>query len=152
MGRSTPSWPAYSGQTASNLVPASYDPAEVVAHGTKWVRDYCQEELQASVLFKAWSTVSASGECLGPGSNISGHSTLDYFLKMVPPSQLLAMVEMTDARPLSSGLLATSSGELVKFFGIPILSTRIEFGSGAPCGRVSSPERISKLPPLSQQA
>ena len=122
---------AYTIDPTSSSTPEPRNLAQVTVHDTTWVADDVQEDVQASVPFKAWSIVSASGEYFGPGSDVNGVSTLDYFLMMFPPAQLGAMGRMTNERLLACSLLPTTTGELVKFFGILVLTTRVQFGSRA---------------------
>eukprot|EP00171_Calliarthron_tuberculosum_P008603 IDg8603t1 len=103
--------------------------SQVTVHDTTWVSNDVQEDVQASVPFKAWIVASASGEYVCSGSAVDGISAMDYFLMIFPPAELGAMVRMTNERLLARSLLPNTTGELVKFFGILILSTRVQFGS-----------------------
>ena len=52
---------------------------------------------------------------------------LDYFLCMFPPQALLSIVRLTTRQLLLLSKPATSKGEIVKFFGVIILTTKFEF-------------------------
>ncbi len=70
------------------------------------------------------------GEILLPGSNTTvaqNMSPLDFFLLMFPPKQLLDMVHWTNIELSKLELKQTSSSELLKLFGILILTTKFEF-------------------------
>jgi hypothetical protein len=70
---------------------------------------------------------------VSPNGDRGLRSPLDYFLVMMPASQLLEMTRLTNIQLQKSGSqkAATSQGELLRFIGVLLLFTRFEFGSRA---------------------
>jgi hypothetical protein len=61
---------------------------------------------------------------VSPGSDIGKHrSMLDYFLLMFPPLQLNEIVRLTNIHLAKKRRRLTTVGEIIKFFGILILTT-----------------------------
>ena len=61
----------------------------------------------------------------GPSSDVQRQlSCLDYFLIMFPPKQLRNMVQLTNLRLVVKKNRTTTTGEMLKKFGIMILITQ----------------------------
>lgn len=74
------------------------------------------------------------GDVLVPGANtaaINNTTPLDFFLLKFPPKQLIDMVTLTNAKLTKLELNKTNSSEMLKFFGIILLTTKFEFTSRA---------------------
>jgi hypothetical protein len=64
-----------------------------------------------------------------PGSDIGKHrSRLNYFLLMFPPLQLNEIVRLTNIHLAKKRRRLTTVGEIIKFLGILILTSRFKFG------------------------
>jgi Transposase IS4 len=106
------------------------------ANGLNWVRaSRGDPPLNGNVPFRQWSVRSVVGDILYPGGPTNGQqermSPLDYFLLMFPPKQLTAMVQLTNVQLHLKDLQPTTTGELLKWFGLIILTTKFEFASRA---------------------
>jgi Transposase IS4 len=82
---------------------------------------------------REWFIRTPAGEMLRPDGDRGLRSPLDYFLLMMPPSQLSEMAQLTNIQLRKSGSqkVAKIQGELLRFIGVLLLSTRFEFGSRA---------------------
>jgi hypothetical protein len=69
----------------------------------------------------------------------------DFFMTMFPRRQLEQMVVNTSEALNKKGKSSTSTGEMLKFFGIMILATRYEFGSRRTLWSTTSP--VKYIPP-----
>jgi hypothetical protein len=103
----------------------------VTANGIEWVRAGIDDPpLNGNVPPRVWSIRNVVGEVLVPGQNMAttqDMSPLDFFLLMFPPKQLLDMVEWTNVQLNKLVLKETSGSELLKLFGLFILTTKFEF-------------------------
>jgi hypothetical protein len=69
------------------------------------------------------------GEMVSPGLDIGKHrSRLDYFLLMFPLLQLNKIGRLTNLHLAKKRRRLTTVGEVIKFFGLLILTTIFEFG------------------------
>ena len=101
-------------------------------HGTEWCKDEEAIKLPigGNVAFRDWKLKSANGDVLGAGSDINHKfSRLDYFLMMFPNSHIQKIVMLTNRHLIIANKLRTTIGEILKFFGVLILTTEFEFGS-----------------------
>ena len=108
-------------------------PPIATVHGNEWVRASVHDPpLNGNVPFRAWNITNMVGEIMVPGHNTATTkemSPLDFFLLMFPPKQLHDMVHWTNRELIKLALKETSSSELLKLFGIFILTTKFEFTS-----------------------
>jgi hypothetical protein len=108
-----------------------------VAHGTDWVRaSRIDPPLNGNVPLRQWSVRSMVGDIFYPGGPNNGQhgdqmSPLDYFMLMFPAKQLSAMVRLTNVQLHLKNLQLTMTGEILKWFGLIILTTKFEFASRA---------------------
>ncbi|KAI2490544.1 Transposase IS4 [Fragilaria crotonensis] len=112
---------------------ASSPPVIATVNGVEWVRASINDPpLNGNVPFRMWNIRNMVGEVLIPGHNTTVTQDmlpLDFFLLMFPPKQLLDMVHWTNCELGKLELKQTSSSELLKLFGIIILTTKFEFTS-----------------------
>jgi hypothetical protein len=89
--------------------------------------------LNGAVWPRGWFIRTQTSEMLYPNGDRGLRSPLDYFLLMMPPSQLSEMTRLTNIQLRKSGYqkVATTQGELLRFIRVLLLSTRFEFGSRA---------------------
>jgi hypothetical protein len=109
-------------------------PPVTTAHDVAWYADHrgsTKLPIKGDVPPRSWAVRTSVGDMLGPGSDVGAHrSRLDYFLLMFPPLQLNEIVRLTNIHLLKKKKKKlTSIGEVIKMFGVLILSTRYEFGS-----------------------
>jgi hypothetical protein len=108
-------------------------PPVTTAHDVAWYADHrgsTKLPIKGDVPPRSWAVRTSVGDMLGPGSDVGAHrSRLDYFLLMFPPLQLNEIVRLTNIHLLRKKKKLTSIGEVIKMFGVLILSTRYEFGS-----------------------
>ncbi|EEC46364.1 predicted protein [Phaeodactylum tricornutum CCAP 1055/1] len=115
----------------NNFSEAEAVPA-AVAHGTKWYEDdeATLNDTNGSVPIKDFGISTPVGEVLGPNSDIGGkYSRLEYFLLMFPPKQLTTMCQLTNNALVQQNKHIITTGELLRFFGIVILTTKFEYTS-----------------------
>ena len=103
----------------------------VTANGIEWVRAGIDDPpLNGNVPPRVWSIRNVVGEVLVPGQNMATTQDmlpLDFFLLMLSPKQLLDVVEWTNVQLNKLALKETSGSELLKLFGLFILTTKFEF-------------------------
>jgi hypothetical protein len=102
--------------------------------------------LNGNVPFRQWSVRNMVGDVLypgGPNSEDDHMSPLDYFILMFPPKQLSAIVRLTNAELHLRDLQATTTGEILKWFGIIILMTKFEFGKRASLWSTDCTDKVS---------
>ena len=58
---------------------------------------------------------------------INGNATIDFFLVMFPPKQLVSVVDLTNYELAKLEQNASNTSELLKFFGVLTLMTSFEF-------------------------
>jgi len=119
-------------------------------HGTNWCLDHngtLQHDVGGAVPFKKWFCTSVTGERLEEASDRQKqHKRLDYLLFMFPPKALRLMVEETNVALMSKGLRPTAAGEMLKFFGLLVLSTRYEFSGRRSLWAAESPFKHKAAP------
>jgi hypothetical protein len=128
--------------------PAQHPPT-TIAHETSWFEDQeaCQMPMGGNVPFREWSIRTVIGHWLGPGSDIrKSFSRLDYFLLMFPPDELSDIVTLTSENLLSKNKPPTTTGEVLKFFGVLILVTRFEFSARASLWSNTAPSKYQPAP------
>jgi Transposase IS4 len=112
-------------------IPATGQMTIASAHGINWVRASIDDPpLNGLVPIRMWSIHNSVGEVFTPGGCnmiVRDFSALDFFLLMFPPKQLSDMVCLTNVQLLKSSLKQTTASELLKFFGVIILTTKFEF-------------------------
>ena len=105
---------------------------EIDEDGVKWEEDPEKVMIdQNGPLFeRPWSLKTSTGDILTAGCELGKRMTrLDYFLLMFPPGQILTTVRLSNNILRVKSIALTTSGELLRYFGICILSTRYEFAS-----------------------
>ena len=105
-----------------------------VAHGRTWVKDdrlLKGHEINGPVPHREWFVLDSMGERIGRVNTDKARcmSRLDFFLLMFPPEHLTRIIAMTNEQLRSKERKEITKGELLKFFGVIILGTRLEFGS-----------------------
>ena len=126
--------PVSAGQFTSGL--ASQTAASpTLAHGFEWRDQQVLQPIGGPVPRKPWSVRALGGDIISEGGDAVGfgrtRTPLDYFFSVFPQDQLTRVTELTSAKLESRRLPPTSPGEILKFFGILILTTRFQFGSRA---------------------
>jgi hypothetical protein len=108
----------------------------VIVHEQEWVHPQDSDDvmpLNGAVWPREWLIRTPTSEMLRPNGDRGLRSPLDYFLQMMPPSQLSEMTRLTNIQLRNSGSqkVATTQGELLRFIRVLLLSTWFEFGSRA---------------------
>ena len=116
-------------------------------HGRKWFEDHygVKQNINGPHPFRQWFLRNTIGSKLTPGCEEGKtFSCLDYLLLLFPPNQFKWMTLYTSQQLIKNGEKRTTKGEMMKWFGIIILATRIEFGDRASLwSTVSQSEYIS---------
>ena len=116
--------------------PESTAPSQnkVQVHGVTWLEDdnLCKIPVNGIPTYRQWKLRLPSGNTLGERSDVQNmYSRLDYFLYMFPPDELLCISQLTNSELSLKAKTETTCGEILKFFGVLILTTKFEFGSRA---------------------
>lgn len=75
-------------------------------------------------------------------------SPMDYFLEIFPHTQLTAMTKLTNCVPEKRGKKPLTVGEMLKFFEVLNLMTRLELSTRASLWTTTSTKIIRALLPL----
>ena len=120
---------------AQNNIAAAATETDANVQSVEWVRASIDDPpLNGMVPKRMWSVRNSVGEAFTPGVNVrltQDVSPLEFFLLMFPPKQLTDMVRWTNLQLLRSSLKLTDASELLKFFGVLILTTKFEFTTRA---------------------
>jgi hypothetical protein len=123
---------------------------DCVAHDCEWNEDDNAVKLPVNGLTqtRTWHAKDSLGSVYDDGCDPNGakHSRLDYFLLMFPPKALTNIVDLTNHMLQANGHQATTTEEVIKFFGLIILATRFEFGHRASLWSAHSISRWHKSP------
>ena len=106
----------------------------VVCHDREWFDDpaACLSGVGQSSVARKWLIRDGVGGTIDGRSVQKGHlSRMDFFLLMMPPRQLELMTRETNTQLLRLGHKSTTTGELLKMFGVLILITKYQFASRA---------------------
>jgi hypothetical protein len=97
-----------------------------------------------------WTLQTAAGVTIiergDAGSAISPRRPCIYFMAMFSPNQLGRMVEVINDRLETIKQPQLTTGGLLKFFGVLILSTRREFGHRADLWEIEADVRLLQAP------
>jgi hypothetical protein len=125
-------------------------------HGVAWYKDNAKTlvDINGPYQQREWSLrTPVEGVSIVPGCDIQRrHSRLEYFLMMFPPAQFNLMHRLTNEQLEKLGVLhnvhykAMSKGELLKFVGVLILTTRFEFGCRASLWSTTAPYKYVPAP------
>jgi hypothetical protein len=107
------------------------EPAHVcVAHGVAWeaIPDgMAGHSINGEIPYKEWGLRLPTGDIWRDGDNIDESVTrLEVFLQMFPKMQLNDTFILTNVQLRKKGLRETTKSELIKFFGIMILTTIVQ--------------------------
>ncbi len=117
------------------------------AHTQEWFEPGEETIKLKSVLRRQWKMKNLFGEDVFPNSAASLRmSRLDFFLLMFPDDQLTEMLSLTNRELRKRGAPDLTMPELLKFFGILILSTRFEFGSRSELWSRTAPSKYRPAP------
>lgn len=120
-----------------------------IAHETEWWVDdnSLMLPVRGNVPPRDWSIRTVLGNQLGPGTDVRREmSRLDYFLLMFPPTELSLILQLTNERLIEKQKNTATKGEILKFFGIIILSTKFEFGSRSSLWSTTAPAKYEPAP------
>ena len=138
-------------QTQLTQPPGPAPPVTTV-HGTEWFGDDTAvlQTLNARPCPPTtWTAKDSMGQRHEPGSDKHRRlSRLDYFMMMFPPKQLSLMLVLTNLslRAADPRLKATTKGELLKLFGVMILTTKYEFTTRASLWSTTAPNKYIPAP------
>jgi Transposase IS4 len=90
-----------------------------------------------------WDTILEGGDS---GSAIPPRRPYDNFMAVLPPYQLVRIVELTNNKLAANKMPQLTTGELLKFLGVLILGTRYEFGHRADLWRTDAGSCILQAP------
>jgi len=102
--------------------------AHSINHGVLWFNvENCPVLIPGikKIGFRQWAVKNIFGDRVYPGVDIR-LSRMDAFMMMFPSQQLSLMVELLNEQFTSKRLKAVTAGELIKFFGVLVLMTRVK--------------------------
>lgn len=106
----------------------SVDRPIVVVNDTDWYRELPEGHINGEFPALTWKFHSEQGLMFSEWSDLSANwSRLDYFLSCFPYTTLENIVKNTNIKLTDKGLREIDMNELLKFFGIMILMTGLEF-------------------------
>jgi Transposase IS4 len=100
-------------------------------HGYIWQTGDVELPVGGASRSRVWAVHLPSGIVLHAGQESCEYSALDLFLVSFPPSQLKEMRRLTNIQMRKQRYNEVTCGELLNFFGVLVLMTRLEFGSRA---------------------
>jgi heat shock protein HspQ len=118
-------------------------------HGEDWHFEppLTYHELNGRHHYRSWSVTTSIGETLRAGDNSDERYTrLDIFLLMFPPVHLDLITRITSERLVKKKLDKTSMGEILRFFGTIILTTKYEFTTRASLWSNTRPTMYENAP------
>ena len=104
----------------------------VVVHDTRWYKDdlVASIDMNGAIPDRDFGIRTPVGEVITRNSDKPNkYSRFDYLLFMFPPEEIKLIVRLTNAQFEKHSMRTTTIGEILKFFGVWVLSTRFEFGS-----------------------
>jgi hypothetical protein len=120
-----------------------------IAHDTQWFDAPAETHapIGGIVAPREWCIRTPTGERIGQSSDVRGdRSRLNYFLLMFPPDELCDIVALTSERLTAKGWNPVTTGEILKFFGVLVLTTRFEFSSRASLWSTTAPSAYESAP------
>jgi hypothetical protein len=113
-------------------------------HQTEWYVNEKKTRLDVNghVYIRHFYIRTSVGDLIGQDSdNEVRFSRLEYFLLMFPPTQLTTMCWLTNTMLAQQNKHPITAGELLRFFGILILTTKFEFSSRAQLWSTTAPSQ-----------
>lgn len=118
-------------------------------HGTPWYKNesVVTAPLGPPVHYRTWRATDEAGGTASPMSDVaSTRQIVDYFHMMFPPEQLFRMVRLTNCQLTKFEKEPMDVSELLKFFGVILLTTQFEFGARRDLWAVSSNRKYVPAP------
>ena len=107
------------------------DPPVVTNHDTNWIEDDNAVKIpfnNSECREKPWVITDPLGHKHGPASDLQRQlSRIDKFLLMLSPEKFRNMVQLTNLRLVVNKNKTTTTGKMLKMFGIMILISQNEF-------------------------
>ena len=103
------------------------DEPTAAAHGREWNAQAVTLPLNGSIPKRDWSVRGSLGQHISFGHAPRDLEPIDFFLLMFPSEHLSKIVHATSRRLRARAKKPTSAGEFLRFFGVLVLMTRVEF-------------------------
>jgi hypothetical protein len=126
------------------LVDTESENPVATVHQTEWYVNERKTRLDVNGHFyiRHFHICTSVGDLIGQDSdNEVRFSRLEYFLLMFPPTQLTTMCWLTNTMLAQQNKHPITAGELLRFFGILILTTKFEFRSRAQLWSTTAPSQ-----------
>jgi hypothetical protein len=126
------------------LVDTESENPVATVHQTEWYVNERKTQLDVNghVYIRHFHIRTSVGDLIGQDSdNEVRFSRLEYFLLMFPPTQLTTMCWLTNTMLAQQNKHPITAGELLRFFGILILTTNFEFSSQAQLWSTTAPSQ-----------
>jgi len=125
-------------------------PIAQVAHNRIWVIDDAatKRDINGLIPHRLWYITDATGDRIDGNDfqKIESMKLLDVFLLIFPPDHLAQIINLTNRKLRAGGHEETSKGEIVKFVGVIVLSTRFVFGRRRDIWATASVSRLIDPP------
>jgi hypothetical protein len=128
----------------NTLVDTESENPVATVHQTEWYVNERKTRLDVNghVYIRHFHICTSVGDLIGQDSdNEVRFSRLEYFLLMFPPTQLTTMCWLTNTMLAQQNKHPITAGELLRFFGILILTTNFEFSSQAQLWSTTAPSQ-----------
>lgn len=104
-------------------------------------------DINGPVRYREWGIRTATEEVLYTGANSDErYSRLDIFLMMFPPRELDLILMATNEQLELRNKRRTTKQEILKFFGVIILTTKYEFSSRSSLWSTTAPSKFEEAP------
>jgi len=125
-------------------------PIAQVAHNRTWVigNAATKRDINGLIPHRFWYITDATGDRIDGNDfqKIEPMKLLDVLLLMFPPDHLVQIINLANRKLRAGGHEETSKGEIVKFFGVIVLSNRFVFGKRRDLGATASVFRLIDPP------
>jgi hypothetical protein len=104
----------------------------VTTYNLNWYKylEYCKHDIYGSVETINWQFKTEMGKEMMEDNNVGmDWLSLDYFLACFPPQAMRNIIALTNKKLHIDDLQEMEMGELLKLFGVLILTTWFEFNS-----------------------
>ena len=101
----------------------------IVAHNQVWKLSSENTALNGAVARLACRVQCLDGTFIQEGAAPNTFNALDCFMTMMPVTHLARIVELTNDNLLDRSSSPTTTGEILRFFGVLVLMKRVQFGN-----------------------
>ena len=115
-------------------------------HGLEWTQSDISVPLNGPAPRRQWSVLNVAGQCIADGQGVPHLSPFDFFMYMFPMSHLSQIVALTNLELQRRDKQLTTSGEILRYFGVLVLMSRFEFGPRRELWQTTSQNKYVPVP------